>query len=221
MITDDDLEKRRLKYCVEQWPECHTGGYDPHCCRFPKSCSPHGRIEAVMAGNLTEEDLEPKRWKGDIIPIGDECFAAGDETIISYKGENFYKACNAFVVDFLPWGGTAFCVKRVGHPGKMHESYEGATRWERSKSSMRTFIVYRTEAKSLKSDVDTHNYLEGDQPQFEGVQFSDGKVVQRWLTPSRSTVLWDSWEDLCVVHIYAHPDYGTRVEWSDGKVEDL
>lgn len=25
--------------CVERWPECHEGGYDPRCCRFPKSCS--------------------------------------------------------------------------------------------------------------------------------------------------------------------------------------
>lgn len=25
--------------CVEQWPECFSGGYDPRCCRFPKSCS--------------------------------------------------------------------------------------------------------------------------------------------------------------------------------------
>ena len=25
--------------CVERWPECENGGYDPSCCRFPKSCS--------------------------------------------------------------------------------------------------------------------------------------------------------------------------------------
>jgi hypothetical protein len=25
--------------CVAKWPECHVGGYDPRCCRFPKSCS--------------------------------------------------------------------------------------------------------------------------------------------------------------------------------------
>lgn len=26
--------------CVEAWPECYDGGYDPRCCRFPKECSP-------------------------------------------------------------------------------------------------------------------------------------------------------------------------------------
>lgn len=25
--------------CVEAWPECEDGMYDPRCCRFPKSCS--------------------------------------------------------------------------------------------------------------------------------------------------------------------------------------
>jgi hypothetical protein len=25
--------------CVERWPECASGEYDPRCCRFPKSCS--------------------------------------------------------------------------------------------------------------------------------------------------------------------------------------
>jgi hypothetical protein len=25
--------------CIEAWPECRESGYDPRCCRFPKSCS--------------------------------------------------------------------------------------------------------------------------------------------------------------------------------------
>jgi hypothetical protein len=29
----------RLSGCVERWPECRTGDYNPSCCRFPKSCS--------------------------------------------------------------------------------------------------------------------------------------------------------------------------------------
>jgi len=29
----------RKTACVEAWPECWDGGYDPRCCRFPKSCS--------------------------------------------------------------------------------------------------------------------------------------------------------------------------------------
>jgi hypothetical protein len=29
----------RLRSCVKAWPDCYSGGYDPACCRFPKSCS--------------------------------------------------------------------------------------------------------------------------------------------------------------------------------------
>lgn len=30
---------RISSYCAERWPEAHSFGYDPRCCRFPKSCS--------------------------------------------------------------------------------------------------------------------------------------------------------------------------------------
>lgn len=33
-IADDGRDRE----CVARWPECHTCGYDPRCCRFPKSC---------------------------------------------------------------------------------------------------------------------------------------------------------------------------------------
>lgn len=86
---------------------------------------------------------------------------------------------------------------------------------------MKTAIVFRTEAQGLKTDFEKVNYNASDVPQFEVCVFSDGKVAQRWLTTTGSMVWWDSWENLCNVHIYAHPDYGTRVEWSDGKIEQL
>lgn len=86
---------------------------------------------------------------------------------------------------------------------------------------MKTCIVYRTEAKNLKTVFEAGNYNASSEPQFEACVFSDGRVAQRWLTESRSMVWWDSWEELCKVHIYAHPDYGTRVKWCDGMVEEL
>lgn len=33
MVDDRDPD------CVKAWPDCFTFGYDPACCRFPKSCS--------------------------------------------------------------------------------------------------------------------------------------------------------------------------------------
>jgi hypothetical protein len=47
--------KRRLRSCVEQWPECETGDYDPACCRFPKSCS----ATVYDDDKVTDADLEP------------------------------------------------------------------------------------------------------------------------------------------------------------------
>ena len=86
---------------------------------------------------------------------------------------------------------------------------------------MKTATVYRTEAKGLKPDYEQNNYNDAKEPQFEVCVFSDGRTAQRWLTPTGSMVWWDSWKDLCNVHIYAHPDYGTRVEWNDGTIEQL
>lgn len=60
-LTPKDIQTRRLRACVEDFPGAETGEYSPKCCRFPKACSPYGRIEAYQAGNLTEADLEPPR----------------------------------------------------------------------------------------------------------------------------------------------------------------
>jgi len=49
-------DERRLKSCVERWPGCYTMGYDPRCCRFPKSCS---CTVYTLGLNAKEEDLEP------------------------------------------------------------------------------------------------------------------------------------------------------------------
>jgi hypothetical protein len=87
--------------------------------------------------------------------------------------------------------------------------------------AIRTATVYRTQAKALKPEIEAHNYGEPDQPQFQIAVFPDGRVAQRWLIGAGSCVWWDKLEDLFGVHIYAHPDYGTRVEWSDGQVQQL
>jgi hypothetical protein len=46
---------RRLRACVENWPDCQDDTYDPHCCRFPKVCSCATYDERYV----TENDLEP------------------------------------------------------------------------------------------------------------------------------------------------------------------
>lgn len=48
------MTERRLKSCVEHWPDCWSDGYDPRCCRFPKSCSC-----TTYPDGTPEEHLEP------------------------------------------------------------------------------------------------------------------------------------------------------------------
>lgn len=83
------------------------------------------------------------------------------------------------------------------------------------------FQVYRTKAREVVNEIELDNYAHADQVQFEGVEFTDGRVVIRWLTNTCSSSFWDSMEDLKKVHIYAHPDYGTRIVWSSGEIEEL
>ena len=86
---------------------------------------------------------------------------------------------------------------------------------------MRTATVYRTLAKELKDESEQSNYNAADEVQFEFAVFSDGRVAQRWMVGAGSSVWWDDLEHLYKVHIYAHPDYGTKVCWSNGTVEEL
>lgn len=72
-ITEWDLNNLRLKVCVEAWPDCHDGRYDPRCCRFPKQCSPHGYIEQFQEGTLTRSDLEDPSQR-ELSPILQEFF---------------------------------------------------------------------------------------------------------------------------------------------------
>ncbi len=79
LLTQADLDHRRLRLCVERWPDALSGTYDPRCCRFPKSCSPHGYLEAVAVGNLTDADLEPLRLPAvaDEVVLDDQCPITG------------------------------------------------------------------------------------------------------------------------------------------------
>lgn len=47
---------RRLRACVEAWPNAETGEYNPACCRFPKSCS----ATIYDPETVAETDLEPE-----------------------------------------------------------------------------------------------------------------------------------------------------------------
>jgi hypothetical protein len=64
--------------------------------------------------------------------------------------------------------------------------------------------------------AETHNEDQRnapDEPQFEGVVFSDGTVAVRWRTAKRSTSVWDSMDDMLAIH--GHPEYGSVLVWTE------
>lgn len=76
---------------------------------------------------------------------------------------------------------------------------------------MRRFTMYRRSVPDATHDANQKN--QPDEPQFEGVVFSDGRVAVRWLTAKRSTACWDSLEDMMAIH--GHPEYGSEMVWHD------
>lgn len=108
-------------------------------------------------------------------------------------------------------------IVHTGHQDQVRPEFETSTR----EAALRTAVVYRTHAKALKAECEQANYGEPDEVQFEMCEFTDGRVAQRWRVGARSCTWWDSLHDLYTIHIYAHPEYGTRIEWSDGRVEEL
>jgi hypothetical protein len=76
---------------------------------------------------------------------------------------------------------------------------------------MKRFTVYRRTPPDSYYESGTAN--PPDEPQFEGVVFTDGSVCVRWLTEYRSHSLWASLGDLEKVH--GHPEYGSVWDWLD------
>jgi hypothetical protein len=49
----------------------------------------------------------------------------------------------------------------------------------------------------------------------EGVVFSNGKCVTRWISAVSCVQVWDSFEAFKAVHIDPHPDNGTVIVWQE------
>lgn len=74
------------------------------------------------------------------------------------------------------------------------------------------FTAYRRDMDSRETHNDQQKNPESE-PQYEGVVFTDGTCVLRWLTPLRSHSVWNSFQEAMGVH--GHPEYGTEIEFHD------
>ena len=80
---------------------------------------------------------------------------------------------------------------------------------------IKRFTMYRKGDLSLTHNTGQVNAP--DEPQFEGVVFSDGSVAVRWLTQYRSTSIWPDLESLLAVHGHPEERYGSELVWHDDK----
>jgi len=77
-------------------------------------------------------------------------------------------------------------------------------------NDIKRFTAYREHTTEYHTD---QHQNAPDEPQYEGVVFSDGTCVLRWLTPLRSTSVWADFETAMGVH--GHPEYGTKIVFHD------
>ena len=76
---------------------------------------------------------------------------------------------------------------------------------------MKLFTMYRRNVPDATHNEDQKN--PPDEPQFEGVVFSDGRVGIRWLTAISSTSVWDSLDH--ALRIHGHPEYDSQIVWHE------
>jgi hypothetical protein len=76
---------------------------------------------------------------------------------------------------------------------------------------MRRFTMYRRDMSNTTHDANQRNAP--DEPQFQGVVFTDGSVAIRWMTACRSTSVWACMDDMLKIH--GHPEYGSELVWHD------
>lgn len=92
-------------------------------------------------------------------------FASADETVVSWKGENYYKACDQPVVT-NPDGSGTHCVKRVDHPGDIHEDYDGIRKTD-PKGRMIVTVSFPLVEDTKKGHEETQAVLHTLRPHFQ------------------------------------------------------
>lgn len=85
--------------------------------------------------------------------------------------------------------------------------------------TMQRFTAYRPNLSALVEaghvQHTAHQRNPDDQPQYEGIIWSDGTCTLRWRTAVASTSMFPSFEEMLKIH--GHPEYGTRFKFHDGE----
>jgi len=77
---------------------------------------------------------------------------------------------------------------------------------------MKTFEMFRQQDETG---------ISGTGKVIEGVIFSDGECVVRWVAEdsnARCVSIWPNFGSFMTIHVHPHPDNSTRIVFSDGSV---
>lgn len=83
--------------------------------------------------------------------------------------------------------------------------------------NIQRFTAYRRNLSERGTHTEAQRNADNE-PQFEGVIWTDKSVTLRWLTACASTSVWKSIADCLDIH--GHPEYGTEIIWHDGEAPD-
>lgn len=80
------------------------------------------------------------------------------------------------------------------------------------------FTAYRRNLSGRGTHIPGVQANPDDQPQYEGVVFSDGTCVLKWLTAAKSVSIFGTLAEMLSIH--GHPEYGTDIEWHDTEMPE-
>lgn len=120
-----------------------------------------------------------------------------------------------------PW---CFLHKRYSEKQHAHNHIRTcAMRLSFKENTMQRFTAYRSNLSALVADGKVqHTEFQrngDDEPQYEGIIWSDGTCTLRWRTAIASTSMFPSFAEM--VKIHGHPEYGTRMVFHDGEPPEV
>lgn len=92
-------------------------------------------------------------------------FSNADESVINWKGDNFYRSCDALVME-MPDGGATYCVKRADHPGDIHEDYDGVRKTD-EKGRMVVAVTFPLNPDERVGFAESQRILQTLKPHFQ------------------------------------------------------
>ena len=75
---------------------------------------------------------------------------------------------------------------------------------------LKLFSMYRR--GDISEDHDENQRTDPDKPQFDGVIFRSGKTVISWNTTAKSCAIFDSFDEMMLIHGHSKPGIDDRYE---------